>query len=182
MEYKLYRCQICDKPVLTESVHSFIADDISSTEFVPAGPLMDDAQVAQLWPPSLTLPVEAPARARELYEEARNVMQRSPSSFVVQIARCLEAIARERDAKGRTLNDRLNWLVTNGDLPDVLGQMGHINRMFRNWGAHDAEIDVRPEDAEVVDEFFKTIVEYLYVAPAKVQKVTTLLEHRRAAR
>jgi hypothetical protein len=57
--------------------------------------------------------------------------------------------------------------------------MGHINRIFRNWAAHDAEIDVQPDDVEVVDEFFKAIVEYLYIAPAKIERVEELLKERR---
>lgn len=76
------------------------------------------------------------------------------------------------------MNDRLNWLVSQGLLPQVLGQMGHINRIFRNWGAHDAEIDVESEDIEMVDEFFRAIVEYLYVAPAKVDRIQKLINQK----
>jgi hypothetical protein len=58
--------------------------------------------------------------------------------------------------------------------------MGHISRILRNWGAHDAEIDVELEDVEVVDEFFKAIIEYLYVAPTKVKRVRSLIQQRRS--
>jgi hypothetical protein len=35
-------------------------------------------------------------------------------------------------------------------------------------GAHDAGVDVEPHDVKVVNESFKAVVEYLYVAPKKV--------------
>jgi hypothetical protein len=35
------------------------------------------------------------------------------------------------------------------------------------------------EDVETVDAFFKAIIEYLYVAPAKVRQVSDLIEARK---
>jgi len=178
--YTLYRCEICERPVLEQVTHQ-LPDDYGGSKqprfYLSAAEV---ARVEQLWPPSLSLPPEAPVRVREIYREAQVVMKRSPSSFVVQIGRALEAVARDKNAQGRTLNDRLNWLVREGHLPEVFGQMGHINRILRNWGAHDAEIDVEPEDVQVVDEFFKAIIEYLYVAPQKVDTVQKLIQQRQS--
>ena len=70
-------------------------------------------------------------------------------------------MTKDSNAKGRTLSEKLNWLVKEERLPEVFGEMGHISTILRNWGAHDAEIDVEPEDVEVVDEFFKAIIKYL---------------------
>jgi len=89
-------------------------------------------------------------------------------------------MAKDKNAEGRTLNNKLNWLISQGLLPQVLGQMGHINRILRNWGAHDAETEVQPEDVEIVDEFFRTIVEYLYIAPAKVDRIQELIDRRQS--
>jgi hypothetical protein len=105
-------------------------------------------------------------------------MIRSPNSFVVLIGRALEAVTRERNAEGGSLYDRLNWLISEGHLPQVFGEMGQINRLFRNWGAHDAEIEVEPGDVGIADEFFKAIIEYLYVAPAKLARVQNLIKQR----
>lgn len=176
--YALYRCEICEKPVLEQVTHQLPNDYGGSRQARIYLSAAEIVRVEQLWPALLSLPPEAPARVREIYREAQLVMKRSPSSFVVQIGRALEAVAKEKNAEGRTLNNRLNWLVAEGHLPPVFGQMGHINRLLRNWGAHDAEIDVEPQDAEVVDEFFKAIIEYLYVAPQKVRRVQRLIQQR----
>jgi hypothetical protein len=178
--YVLYRCKICDGAVLEKATHQLPKDYCGSIQprfYIAAAEV---TMVEQLWPPSLSLAPEAPVRVREIYEEARAVMRKSPSSFVVQIGRALEAVTKDSSAQGRTLNEKLDWLIKEGRLPEVFGEMGHISRILRNWGAHDAEIDVELEDVEVVDEFFKAIIEYLYVAPTKVKRVRSLIQQRRS--
>ena len=178
--YTLYRCDVCKAPVLEQATHQLPDDYGGSIQARIYRSAAEIVRVEQLWPSSLSLPPEAPARVREIYREAQLVMKRSPSSFVVQIGRALEAVVNDKDAQGRTLNDRLNWLLREEHLPAVIVQMGHINRIVRNWGAHDAEIDVEPEDVQVVDEFFKAIIEYLYVAPQKVDRVQRLIQQRQS--
>ena len=70
---------------------------------------------------------------------------------------------------------KTQWLIKEGLLPEVFAEMTHITRMLGNLGAHDAEKDVAPSDVQVVDEFFRAIIEYLYVARAKVAKVKALM-------
>jgi hypothetical protein len=163
--YHLYQCTICNQPILQET-------------FQRGGEVQGSRQ---LWPPPLRLSPAAPQRVRQIYQEARSVMRRSPSSYVVQIGRALEAITNDKGAQGNSLYQKLDWLVTEGHLPQVFGEMTHVTRILRNWGAHDAEVDVEPEDVDVVDEFFKAIVEYLYVAPARVRRVQDLIEQRKKA-
>lgn len=179
VEHRLYRCTICDDVIL-EKVTRRLPDDYQGSwqhRFRSAAAEIVSSE--QLWPAPLSLPPEVPDRVREIYEKAR-LVRRVPSSFVVQIGRALEAMAKDKNAEGRTLNNKLNWLISQGLLPQVLGQMGHINRILRNWGAHDAETEVQPEDVEIVDEFFRTIVEYLYVAPAKVDRIQELIDRRQS--
>jgi hypothetical protein len=171
--YTLCKCTICDGILLRKHPGNWNA---------PIGPgqmpLGKDVPFDQLWPASLTLPTEAPERVRQIYQEARVIMRHSPSSFVVQIRRALEAVANDKKAEGRTLLAKTEWLVQNGMLPDVFGEMTHASRMIGNLGAHDGEKDVDPQDVEVADEFFRAIIEYLYVASAKVSKVKALLQKK----
>jgi len=177
IKHRLYRCTICDSVVLQETTCRLPDDYHGSKQPRFRSAALETIEEKQLWPPPLSLPSEVPERVRKIYEEAR-LVKRSPSSFVVQIGRALEAMAKEKNAQGKTLSDRLNWLVCQGLLPQVLGEMGHINRIFRNWGAHDADTDVGQEDVEIVDEFFRAIVEYLYIAPTKVRRIQTLIAQR----
>lgn len=172
--YTFCKCTICSNLLLRKHPGDWNTPLRSGER-----PKPNDIEFDQLWPPQLTLPSEAPSRVRQIYEEARVIKQHSPSSFVVQIGRALEAVTKDKDAEGRTLYQKLNWLVESGELPKIFGEMGQINRIIRNWGAHDAEISVEADDVEVVDEFFKAIIEYLYVAPAKVNRVSKLLDERK---
>lgn len=62
----------------------------------------------------------------QIYEEARAIKQRSPSSFVVQIRRALEAVANEQGAEGNSLMAKTQWLIKQGLLPEVFAEMTHI--------------------------------------------------------
>lgn len=179
--FVLYECTICRLPVLEEVSCQLREDSQGSRQPRFRAEDAESARITQLWPPAAALPPEVPDRVREIYQEARAVMRRSPSSFVVQVGRALEALTRDKGSQGRTLGERLNWLIEQGHLPPVLGEMAHINRVFRNWGAHDAEVDVGPDDAEIADEFFGAIIEYLYIAPARVSRVQSLLNQRPSA-
>ena len=128
----------------------------------------------QLWPPSVSFPPIVPERIRDIYDEARLVRRQSPTSFVVQIRRGLEATVNDRHAEGRTLHSQIEWLIQQGELPRVFGEMIHIARMIGNMGAHDGQRDVRPEDADVSDRFFRAVIEYIYVAPDLLNNVRAL--------
>ena len=171
--YTLTRCSICDGLALREHPGDWNAP-LRSGEKPPKG----DIPFTQLWPPTASFSSEVPDRIRAIYEEARLVRKQSPSSFVVQLRRAYEALARDRGAEGRTLNAQVQSLIDQGQLPPVFAEMIHISRMIGNLGAHDAEKDVSPMDAEVSDQFLKAILEYLYVAPALLSRVKSAVPPR----
>lgn len=168
--YSFTRCTICDGMLLRRHPGDW-------TGPIPRGekPLGKDIPFEQLWPPTLTLPAEAPDRVRKIYHEACLIRRHSASSFVVQIRRALEAVANDKKAEGKTLQAKTEALIKIGMLPQVFGEMSHISRMIGNLGAHDAEKDVTDEEVEVVDQFFRAIIEYLYVASNKISKIKALL-------
>jgi len=68
-------------------------------------------------------------------------------------------------------------------VPAVLAEMTDLLCLLRNMGSHDDELPVGPEYVDIIDEFFRAVVEYVYVAPYRVNDVRTQLEAaRRAAR
>lgn len=169
--HKLCRCLKCDNLLLFKVNESYEDPDGYIRN-------LKDENVEQLWPTVSRVETDAPDRVRYLYAEAQKV-KRFPNPYAVQLGRALEAAANDKGAKGRTLNDKLNWLVVEELLPGVFGEMAHVNRILRNWGAHDLDIEVEEEDVQIIDEFFETIIEYLYVAPAKLKKFQDLLDARK---
>lgn len=170
--YRVYRCNICGEITLQE-VHNVEVESVTRR-----GKRITEIkeELDQLWPPPASLPNEVPERVRKIYEEAISIKSKSPSSFVVQIRRALEAVANERKVPSSSLYNQIEWMIKNGLLPDTFGKMIQITRILGNLGAHDAEKDVELKDTEVVDEFFRAAVEYIYIAPAKVERVAGLMK------
>lgn len=164
--YSLTRCTICDGIALRKHPDDLIGP-VQANNFNPD----PSFPAEQIWPPSSSFSSDIPARISAIYQEAHSVRKKSPSSFVVQLRRAFEVMAKDRQADGRTLNDQIKWLIAQGHLPPVFAGMIQTARRIGNMGAHDSEREVTPEDAELADSFFRAIIEYLYVAPALLAKV-----------
>jgi hypothetical protein len=134
-----------------------------------------------VWPQAATLHHSVPPRIRDVYREAAGIKQRSPNGFAGQIRRCLEALCRDRKADGRNLSDRLLQLADKGEIPTVLTEMTDVLRLLGNMGSHDDDVSVGPEYVDVIDDFFRAVVEYVYVAPYRVNEVRKQLESARSA-
>ena len=57
--------------------------------------------------------------------------------------------------------------------------MTDILRMLGNIGSHAADESVEPEYVDAIDEFFRAVVEYVYVAPYRVNEVRAQLDYAR---
>jgi hypothetical protein len=51
--------------------------------------------------------------------------------------------------------------------------------MLGNIGSHAADIAVDPSYVDTIDEFFRAVLEYVYVAPFKVAEVKASLDAAR---
>lgn len=72
---------------------------------------------------------------------------------------------------GRDLFSQLNDLVEKGVFPGCFSEMTELLRKVGNLGAHAAEKDLDIWDAELVDDVFRSIVDVVYVAPAKLERM-----------
>lgn len=122
-----------------------------------------------VWPKVGSLHEAVPKRVLQIYQEAHAIRNVAPNAFAVQIRRSLEALCDDRGAKPGTLSKRLDELVARGELPPVLGEMTGVLRLLGNIGAHAASADVHLGQVPALDDFFRAVVEYVYVAPAKVK-------------
>ncbi|HET6572108.1 MAG TPA: DUF4145 domain-containing protein [Fimbriiglobus sp.] len=130
-----------------------------------------------LWPKLGSLHESVPEPIRGKYEEAVGIKTRSPSAFASQIGVALERLCKERGASGNNLAGKLGDLNNRGILPNTLAEMAHSVRAFRNLGSHADDADeVTASDADAIDEFFRAVVEYVYVAPHRVQEVRNRLD------
>ncbi len=164
----------------------FVAECLTCLELllyvaeVEVPPDSEFVSVGLHWPDPGVLGDSVPEEIRRCYSEAAAIKNLAPNAFAVQIRRALEALCKDRSAKGRTLNERLAWLVTLGEIPPVLAQMTTVLRMIGNIGAHASNREIKAGHVRPIDEFFRAIVEYVYIAPHKIKKLQQTLEGKRS--
>jgi hypothetical protein len=123
-----------------------------------------------LWPEHVTSENVLPAAVAAIYAEATIVKRLSPNSFAVQIRRALEAICTERGVKSDSLYKMLSELARRGDLPPVLAEMTDVLRLLGNMGAHASDQPVKASQVDALDEFFRAVIEYIYIAPDRLRR------------
>lgn len=100
--------------------------------------------------------VEAmPADVRELYDEARDVANRSPRAAATLLRVALERLVNDLVEGSQNLNDKIGQLVQLGLSPRVQRAMDTM-RVFGNGGAHAHALDLG-DTAERADALFRLI-------------------------
>lgn len=139
-------------------------------------PKADDfSKVGLVWPET-NLYGSVPKPVVKIYEEAIRIKRLAPNAFATQIRRALEAIAEDRGAKPGSLVQRLRDLANRGEMPPTLAELGDTLRTLGNIGAHVSEQQIQPWQVHSIDEFFRAVVEYIYVAPSKLADFKKSLE------
>lgn len=129
-----------------------------------------------IYPDPGVLHESIPKLIADCYTEAVKIKHLAPNAFAVQIRRALEAICEDRGAKERTLHDRLQHLAQQGEIPPILAEMTKVLRLLGNIGAHATDQSIQPGYVGAIDDFFRAIVEYVYVAPSKLTEFRDRLE------
>ncbi|MFT3788351.1 MAG: DUF4145 domain-containing protein [Tepidisphaeraceae bacterium] len=102
--------------------------------------------------------------------------QLAPNAFAVMIRRALEEICDDRGVNGRNLVEKLRELAKRGDMPPTLAEVTTVLRTLGNVGAHVSGASITVPQTWAIDEFFRAIVEYVYVAPHKLASFRKKLE------
>jgi hypothetical protein len=121
-----------------------------------------------VFPSDVSLDKSIPTSVAVNYTEAKRVQKISPNSFAVLMRRSLEAICDDRGAPKGKLHIRLKHLADNGEIPPVLAKITSVLRVLGNSGAHSTNQAVTVPMTWRMDSFFRTLVEYVYVAPARL--------------
>jgi hypothetical protein len=153
---------------------------------------IDPFEVDTDWP-ELAYPVpagfgnEVPRTIHQIYAQAVKCKPEAPLAFAILIRRALEAICDDRGigkGKGKSANlfRRLEKLVEAEKIPPVLAKMTDVLRTIGNAAAHSGPDEITVPMTWAIDEFFRAIVEYVYVAPAKIAKFEKTVERTKNAR
>lgn len=169
----LAQCQTCHKGLTYRSM------DETSFDCATADELFDASNCELVWPSVNILHPCVPASISKIYTEASAIKTRAPNAFAGQIRRSLEAVCADRGTTRRTLAQNLDELVQRGEIPQTLSDMTDILRQMGNVGSHAGDEEIAPEYVDVLDDFFRVVIEYVYVAPHKVTEFRARLNYAR---
>ena len=169
-DYLVYSCGTCSSLCVFGDfkMHNsgIINISDSSTRLYPKGPYF--------LPPihMLDKANPIPDRLWKTYENAWHLRLTSPSAFAGQIRRALEILCEEQGVTGKNLYSQISQLAERGILPtELLVDATDLIRKLGNIGVHSSEKDVDYWDAELLDDVFRIIVEFVYVTPSKVARL-----------
>lgn len=137
--------------------------------------------VELVWPAPGDLHKAVPDAVKKIYAEAAKIKRLAPNGFANQIRRALEAVCKDRNATKRTLAENLQELADRGEMPPTLAEMTVVLRQLGNIGSHLGDEDIHPSYVEPLDDFFRAIVEYVYIAPHKISEFKKQLDAARKA-
>lgn len=111
-----------------------------------------------------------PKMVCDYYDEATKIKGASPNSFATTIRKAIEYICDDKGAKTSTsIYEKLEDLAKQNVLPQNIVDMGHIIRKVAQYGGHPKDEEITDTDADLLDDIFKLILDYVYITPYKVQ-------------
>lgn len=175
IKWTLLQCPECLRPTLIQ------ADQTTKREYPGGGSWKTTVgAIRALYPFEKEIPSSLPETIGKMYAEAIKVKALSPSSCAVLVRRTLEAVCQHENATGRTLADKLKNLADTGKISQTLIDIAVHLRQLGNLGAHlDVMDDITIEDVPIILDFIDLFLEYLYIAPAKIQAVKDRLNNPR---
>lgn len=154
--YSVARCETC-KEILVYIEHDSYAG-LADTDF---GDLA--------FPQQSAFTDAVPDAVKRYYKEAVAVKNASPTAFAILARRVLEEICAERGVSERNLATSLQRLADSNIIPATLGEATTLIRLVGNAGAHASGLEITVPQVWAVDDFIKAIIEYIYVAPKKIE-------------
>lgn len=112
-----------------------------------------------------------PAQVASAYAAALKCRNIDTVICLIALRRILEFICHDKQAKGQNLWRKIEDLSSKGILPPELKHASIITKNYGNMGAHDSQINVSQTDINLIFEFVKYILDYLYVLPAKLKEM-----------
>lgn len=113
---------------------------------------------------------DLPEDCRTEYEEARDIVGRSPRGAAALLRLCLQKLMVHFKAPGKNINDDIKFLVTKGVSIEVQRALD-ICRVAGNNAAHPGELNIEdtPEIAHMMFKMINFLVAELITRPNEIE-------------
>jgi hypothetical protein len=163
--YELLLCPACSSVILRSYYwHDGYMETSENTTF------------RYLYPASNKKPLGLPPEIQRAYDAAIKVKYIDVNAYAVLVGRVLEMICKDRNAAGKTLNDKLADLSVKGEVPSKLVKVAESLRHLRNIGAHAGLGELTKSEEPILSSLCSAILEYVYSALYLVQQAEDRLE------
>lgn len=196
----LFQCPACSRPILGECIivekeklgelpkifGLHFANGNTGKVGDPVQPILfeefsDDNKILYPRDKALEYQWRVPYRVSLAYTAALKVQKADAGAFAIMVGRTLEEICHHEKAKGKVLADKIKSLADSGRIPQVLADMLAQLRLLRNLAAHANEDNyiVKEDDVPIIREFIDAVLEYLYIAQAKITDLQDRINGKR---
>ena len=165
-DYFVFECPVCNKPVI---ISEYVIDVANSW-----------AEIKTEYPEVLASSEGVPKQIYTTFESAVKTKGIDNAICLLSLRRVLEMICKDKGAKGRTLEKKIEYLIQNNSLPPMIEDACWIIRQLGNDAAHADDSTVSSYDIEQVIGFVSTIIDYLYSLPLRVSNMKNRIIARKA--
>ena len=120
-----------------------------------------------------------PESIKSSFESAMKVKSINTQICLLALRMVLEAICKDKGAKGNTLEQMIKDMIANKVLPEMFDDACWVIRQLGNSAAH---ADKRVYNAHQVDQtigFMKDIINYLYTLPQQMKSLRSAVDEER---
>lgn len=170
--WRLLKCLSCMKPTLEEIFVGINYDWRITFQGEP------EYEVSTILYPAAKLDLhKVPWQIQKEYDSALKYRKTDPKACAVYVGRALETLCAKEKIKGKSLHDKLYHLIEAKGIPHSLELALDKMRVTRNIGAHASNNDnVTKEEAELCLDILEALLEYIYIAPAKIASIEARLK------
>lgn len=159
----LYKCPVCNRPIL---VGDYTCQSYSESQIVY---------------PSMNVNYEGvPKKIETALESAIKTKQIDKAICLLALRRTLEMICVDKQAVGHTLEDKIQYLIEEKVLPEMLIDACWIIRQNGNSAAHGDNVNFFDYEVDECIEYMITIVNYLYSMPIRLKSLKNRIEGRKS--
>ena len=166
--WALYFCPVCHKVTLEET-EIFSEYEDPEIGLIPMEKILF---------PAVNTNSNMPYEVSGAFEAALKVRNIDGAVCLIALRRTLEMMCKDKGANRRNLYEKLKYLSCEGVLPPIIDKMADILKNWGNMAAHADSQKFAPDLVNSMVDFTETILEYVYVLPAKLDEIQTIISEK----